>query len=52
MFPETFKLLFGQSSVVLATTIAVILNLIFPKEKEDAIEVRDKSSKKSIEVLS
>lgn len=34
LFPDTFKLLFGQSSVVLATTIAVILNIIFPKEEE------------------
>ncbi len=33
-FSETFKLLFGQSSVVLATTVAVILNLVFPKDKE------------------
>lgn len=40
-FPETFKLLFGQSSVVLATTVAVILNLVFPKEKQDVVKVED-----------
>ncbi len=33
-FPATFKLLFGQSSVVLATTFAFILNLVFPKEQK------------------
>lgn len=40
-FSETFKLLFGQSSVVLAATIAVILNLIFPKEKEESLKEKD-----------
>ena len=34
-FPATFKLLLGQSSVVLSASIAFILNLIFPKDTEN-----------------
>lgn len=50
LFPETFKLLFGQSSVVLATTIAVILNIVFPKEKEEVAEDVSEESKIKMKV--
>lgn len=33
--PEVFRIIFGQSTVVLSTSIAVILNLILPKTEED-----------------
>lgn len=36
-FPPTIQLLFGRSSVVLATTVAFILNLIFPGDKEELV---------------
>jgi len=32
-FPEAFTMVFGQSPVVIATIMAVLLNLILPKEK-------------------
>ena len=32
-FPEAFTMVFGQSPVVIATILAVLLNLILPKEK-------------------
>lgn len=35
MFPEWVTTIFGKSPVVLATIVAVLLNLVLPKEKED-----------------
>ena len=35
-FPEAFTMVFGQSPVVIATIMAVLLNLILPKEKGGA----------------
>ena len=32
-FPEGFTMIFGKSPVVIATLMAVLLNLILPKEK-------------------
>ena len=32
-FPEAFTMVFGQSPVVIATIMAVLLNLILPREK-------------------
>ena len=32
-FPEAFTMVFGQSPVVIATILAVLLNLILPREK-------------------
>ncbi len=33
-FPESFTMIFGKSPVIIATLMAVLLNLILPKEKE------------------
>ena len=33
-FPEGFTMIFGKSPVVIATLMAVLLNLILPKEKD------------------
>ena len=33
-FPEAFTMVFGQSPVVIATIMAVLLNLILPKERK------------------
>lgn len=33
--PEVFRIIFGQSCVVLSSSIAVILNLVLPKTEED-----------------
>ena len=33
-FPDSFTMIFGKSPVVIATLMAVVLNLILPKEKE------------------
>ena len=32
-FPDGFTMIFGKSPVVIATLMAVLLNLILPKEK-------------------
>lgn len=34
-FPESFTIIFGKSPVVIATIMAVLLNLILPREKKD-----------------
>ena len=36
LFPEWFKTIFGESAVVITTLSAVLLNLILPKDTEDA----------------
>ena len=33
-FPDSFTMIFGKSPVIIATLMAVLLNLILPKEKE------------------
>lgn len=35
-FPDWFVLIFGKSPVVVATLLAVLLNIVLPKDKEDA----------------
>ena len=34
-FPESVKLIFGGSGIVVSGSIAVILNMILPEEKEE-----------------
>ena len=35
-FPDWFVMIFGKSPVVVATLLAVLLNIVLPKDKEDA----------------
>lgn len=35
-FPEAFTMIFGKSPVVIATIMAVVLNLLLPKEEKEA----------------
>ena len=37
-FPEAVTIIFGKSPVVIATIMAILLNLILPREKEDKLE--------------
>ena len=36
LFPTSFTMIFGKSPVVLATIIAVFLNIVLPKEEKKA----------------
>lgn len=35
--PETFKLIFGGTGLVLSGTIAILLNIILPEDKHEVI---------------
>ena len=37
-FPDWVMTIFGKSPVVIATLVAVLLNIILPKEKEEKTE--------------
>lgn len=39
-FPEAVTIIFGKSPVVIATIMAILLNLILPKDKEDKPETK------------
>ena len=46
-FPEWVTTIFGKSPVVLATIIAVLLNIIFPKSRDEKKE--EEMKKKQVE---
>lgn len=39
-FPAWVTTIFGKSPVVLATIVAIILNLVLPKEKEEEASIK------------
>ena len=42
LFPAWVISIFGKSSIVVTTLVAIILNLILPKEKEQEVKVEEK----------
>ena len=48
LFPAWVISIFGKSSIVVTTLVAIILNLILPKEKEQEVKVKIEEKIKNV----
>ena len=52
LFPDWAISIFGKSSIIVTALVAIILNLILPKEENSEVKVEiEEKNKKDIEVI-